>query len=396
MRFKTLILAIIWAGCQSPSEPERVTGGTDFGLYVQQTADSGYVLVGETDSFGAGQSDVWLIKTDPNGTVQWHRTYGGSLKDWGYTVAQTTDGGYIVIGSTYSIGAGDADIWLIKTVADGTLEWDRTFGSDNADLGYFVQQTLNGGFILAGETSSIGAGASDAYLILTDPSGDLLWEHPFGGQGIDIGYAVQQTLDEGFILTGLTDSLGVGLKDLLLIKTDPAGAVEWSRPYVYGNYATGRSVRQTPDGGFIVAGFYRSNLGNDIIWLVKVDGSGILEWDHTYAGPGNDRAASIWPTTDGGFAVTGISQSYGSGLNDAFLLKIDAVGTKQWNRFYGGKSWDTGRCIQQTFDGGYILTGTTQSFGGADPDAWLIKTDSAGTELWRRIFGDDSLTVYDE
>ena len=380
--------------CQSPAESESVAGGTDLGLYVQQTADSGYVLVGETDSFGTGLSDVWLIKTDRHGTVQWNRTYGSPLNEWGYTVAQTTDGGYIVIGSTYSIGAGDADIWLIKTAADGTLEWDRTFGSENADLGYFVQQTVSGGFIIAGETSSNGASASDAYLILTGPTGDLLWDKTFSSPGIDIAYAVQQTADEGFILTGMTDSSGAGVTDLLLIKTDPAGAVVWSRPYVFGNNAVGRSVRQTPGGGFIVAGFYRSNLGVDNIWLVKVDGSGILEWEQTYTGPGDDRAASIWPTTDGGFAVTGITRSYGSGLNDAFLLKIDAAGNAQWNRFYGGKSWDTGRCIQQTFEGGYILTGTTQSFGGEDPDVWLIKTDSAGTELWRRIFGDDSLAVY--
>ena len=218
--------------CQSPAESESVAGGTDLGLYVQQTADSGYVLVGETDSFGAGLSDVWLIKTDRHGTVQWNRTYGSPLNEWGYTVAQTTDGGYIVIGSTYSIGAGDADIWLIKTAADGTLEWDRTFGSENADLGYFVQQTVSGGFIIAGETSSNGASASDAYLILTGPTGDLLWDKTFSSPGIDIAYAVQQTADEGFILTGMTDSSGAGVTDLLLIKTDPAGTAVWSMAVV--------------------------------------------------------------------------------------------------------------------------------------------------------------------
>ena len=208
----------------------RTYGGTltDQGWSVQQTSDGGYIIAGRTYSFGAGNSDVYLTKTNTPGDTLWTRTYGGTSEDDGYSVQQTTDSGYIITGYTASFSAGG--VYLIRTNASGDTLWTRTYGGTSEDVGTSVQQTLDGGYIVAGYTLTFGAGGYDAYLIKTDASGDTMWTRTYGGTGDDQGYSVQQTSDGGYIIAGRTYSFGAGNSDVYLIKTDSLGNVGVAEP----------------------------------------------------------------------------------------------------------------------------------------------------------------------
>jgi hypothetical protein len=349
--------------------------GNDEGYSVQQTSDGGFILVGTTASFGAGGFDVWLIKTDADGNKLWDRTFGGRGPDWGWSVQQTRDGGFILVGSTESFGAGEGDVWLIKTDASGNIEWDRTFGGSNRDKGYSVQQTRDGGFILVGTTASFGAGGADVWLIKTDADGNKLWEKTFGGSGWDEGSSVQQTSDGGFILVGDTRSFGAGWGDVWLIKTDAKGNKQWDRTFGGSNVDSGWSVQQTSDGGFIIVGntaSFGARWGD--VWLIKTDAKGNKQWDRTFGGSGSDFGSSVQQTSDGGFILVGDTRSFGAGWSDVWLIKTDAKGNKQWDRTFGGSSWDWGYSVQQTSDGGFIVVGATTSFGAGDYDVLLIKS----------------------
>jgi regulation of enolase protein 1 (concanavalin A-like superfamily) len=234
---------------------EKTFGGIrdDRGHSVQQTSDGGFILLGWTESFDAREADVWLIKTDASGNIEWDRTFGGSDRDKGSSVQQTSDGGFILVGYTESFGAGWADVWLIKTDADGNKLWEKTFGGSGLDSGSSVQQTSDGGFIIVGYTTSFGAGGFDVWLIKTDADGNKLWEKTFGGSRRDWGSSVQQTSDGGFILVGYTTSFGAG--DVWLIKTDANGNKQWDRTFGGSDWDEGWSVQQTSDGGFIIVGW---------------------------------------------------------------------------------------------------------------------------------------------
>jgi len=285
------------------------------------------VVVGETNSFGTGSNDAYLSKTDPGGDLQWTRTYGGSDLDFGYSVQQTQDQGYVIAGVTYSFGAGASDVYLIKTDATGNLRWSRAYGGEDWDYGYSVQQTSDQGYIVTGGTYSFGSGNSDVYLIKTDSLGGILWTRTYGGSDYEYGNSVKQTEDGGFIVTGQTFSFGSGNSDVYLIKTDASGMVLWSHTYGGGDLDYGHSVQQTTDGGYITAGATYSfgRISSDG-YLVKTDSIGNLKWSRAYGGDDTDYGYSVQQTAEGGYVVAGYGDFTSAGGRNVTLTKLDSLG----------------------------------------------------------------------
>jgi len=307
----------------------KTYGGTDddYAYSVQQTSDGGYIVAGWTTSFGADSTDIFLIKTAANGNVQWAKTYGGTDDDRVYSVQQTSDGGYIVAGTTWSFGAGSADLFLIKTDANGNIIWAKTYGGTYYEYASSVQQTSDGGYIVVGGTSSFGAGSPDIFLIKTDANGNIQWAKTYGGTDWEEVSSVQQTSDGGYIVAGLTDSFGAGYYDIFLIKTDANGNIQWAKTYGGTDYDWANSVQQTSDGGYIVASFTLSFIGGwGDIFLIKTDTNGNLQWAKTYGGTYWEEAYSVQQTSDGGYIVAGRTSSFGAGNRDIFLIKTDANG----------------------------------------------------------------------
>ena len=363
----------VYAKAASEEEWNRTFSGLgdDCGRSVQQTTDGGYIITGYTSSFGAGSSDVYLIKSDENGNLQWSKTFGGTDGDCGHSVQQTTDGGYIITGYTSSFGTGRGDLYLIKTDASGNLQWNKTFGGSGYDYGESVQQTTDGGYIIAGHAWSFGADYSDLYLIKTDASGNLQWNKTFERS---FGYSVQQTFDGGYIVAGSAFPFGVDSDDVYIIKTDENGNLQWSKTFggLYSDH--GHSIQQTTDGGYIIAGYtYSFGTGGGDVYLIKTDENGNLQWSKTFGGTDGDWGWSVQQTSDGGYIIAGWTKSFGAGSTDVYLIKTDENGNLEWSKTFGGTDEDGGKSVQQTSDGGYIIAGWASSFGAGNADVWLIK-----------------------
>jgi hypothetical protein len=354
---------------------ERNYGGAgdDWGESVQQTSDGGYIVAGTTRSFGNAWQ-VYLVKTNAFGDTLWTRNYGGADYDWGHSVQQTSDGGYIVAGFT-AFFMTNCDLYLIKTNVSGDTLWTRNYGGVDDEEGYSVKQTSDGGYIIAGYTASFG-NWYQVYLVKTNAFGDTLWTRNYGGAGDDRGYSVQQTTDGGYIVAGYTDSFGNG-SQVYLIKTNASGDTLWTRVYGGGSWSDwGESVQQTSDGGYIIAGEY-DYAGDAQIYLIKTNASGDTLWTKTYGGADGELGYSVQQTSDGGYIVSGLTCSFISN-DQVYLVKTDASGDTLWTKSYGGTGIDDGYSVQQTTDGGYIVAGGTSSFGDTLGDVYLIKTDTNG------------------
>ncbi len=250
----------------------KTYGGTedDAGYCIRQTIDEGYIITGYTSSFGAEYEDLWLIKTDSVGDTLWTKTYGTSGIDGGSSVQQTLDSGYVITG--YNGSGGGSSVWIIKTDASGDTVWTKTYGGGNYDCGSSVQQTTDSGFIVVGYTWNFGAGYTDVWLIRTDSLGDTLWAQTYGDTSIDRGFSVKQTVDGGYIIAGHTSSFGAGLDDVYIIKTDSLGDTLWTKTYGGGNNDWGNSIQQTSDGGYVIAGYTESfGAGDYDVWLLKME-----------------------------------------------------------------------------------------------------------------------------
>ena len=307
-------------------------GDVNRGNSVQQTLDLGYIVAGTTWPKGQKYSDMILVKTDSTGNEMWGRIYGGKWRDEGHSVRQTTDGGYIVAGLTDSSGNGNNDVCLLKTDASGNELWRKTYGGPGRDEGRSVRQTTNGGYIVAGLTSSFGNTNEQTYLLKTDPQGNLLWSKTFGGEGRDAGSSVCQTLDGGYIVAGSTWPLGGTYSDVCLLKTDPDGNEIWDKTFGgrYGDH--GFAVEQTRDGGIIVAGntWPVGRIGQSKMLLLKTDVSGKEMWAKTFGGEGSTYGYSVCPTTDGGYVIAGKMEDLDKGNDDICLIKTDDNGNLAW------------------------------------------------------------------
>ena len=372
-----------------------------------------------------GADDYWIVKMDNAGNIVWENTVGGGNYDKLYAVEETPDGGYIVGGQSLSGGGwgdksesnkGGYDYWIVKLDEDGVVEWDRSYGGLGKDQLYNVQPTSDGGYIIAG-TSDSGisgdktenrVGNSDYWVIKTDASGNIIWQNDIGGLMFDNVYSAYETADGGYILGG-TSTSGIsgdktagnyGVVDYWIVKLNSAGTVVWDKTiggtlndYLY-------AVIPTADGGSIACGMSESGLtGNKTdntnglydYWVVKLDNSGNITWQNSIGGTGNDYAFvnAIDQTSDGGYAIAGYSQSLISGDKteantgswDYWILKINSTGSILWQTVLGGVSGDYANAISATTDGGFIVGGFSYSSAGGDKDEnaigdadfWIIR-----------------------
>lgn len=329
------------------------------------------------------------LATEPSDTL-WTKTFGGTNIDVGYSVQQTSDGGYIIAGDTRSYGTiSGHNIWLVKTDLLGNQEWNNTFGGNSDEEAYSVMQTSDGGYILCGYSKSFGAGVNDVILIKTNSAGTLEWQKFFGGSSDEEGYSVIQTPDKGYIIGCATTSFGAGSRDGWLIKTDSLGNDQWKKTYGGMSSDGIRCVRRTLDGGYILTGWTFSTGASSVgsLWLLKVNSQGIEEWNKMFTGSNADRGYYVQQTTDSGYIVTGYTSSYGAGLDDMLLIKTDPLGNAEWKKYFGGTGRDYGNEVQITSDGGFIVAGYTLSSGAGGDDIWLVKTDGAGILQWSKTYG---------
>jgi hypothetical protein len=336
------------------------------GKSVQQTFDEGYIFLGY--SFTT-YSVINLIKTNSYGDTIWTKSYEGIGKNYGYSVKQTLDSGFIIAGTIDSLGAGGYDAFLIKTNANGDTIWTKSYGSTGDDYGYSVKQTLDSGFIIAGAMDILGAQAGDAFLIKTNSTGDTLWTKTYGGDSSDYATSVELTSDGGYIITGYTKSFGAGKYDVYLIKTNSTGDTLWTKTYGSGYNDYGYSVKQTFDGGFIISGTFID--GN--FYLIKTNSVGDTVWTKAFSfyngmGISDEAAYSVQQTTDSGYIIAGLAQNWVEGWFENVLIKTNSAGDSLWMKFYDGSMHGPGNFVQQTTDGGYIVLGGSS----------LIKTDSNG------------------
>jgi predicted secreted protein len=377
-----------------PVEWSKTYGGTGYenARCMIQTSDGGYALAGDTESFGAGNKDFWLVKTDGSGNMNWNQTYGGNRAEIAFSVVETSDGGYALAGRTMSFGAVMADYCLVKVGASGNQEWRRRYGGTGVEAAQSVVETSDGGYAMAGFTDSFGAGGEDFWLVKVDSSGNHEWNKTYGGPLADSASFLVETDDGGYVLAGYTESFGAGGEDFWLVKVDSSGNHEWNKTYGGAGAEVLWSVVETSDGGYAMAGYTESfGAGDRDFWLVKVDSSGNHEWNKTYGGAGVDPAHSLVETSvveagDGGYALAGFTVSFGAGGQDGWLIKTDANGNMEWNQTYGGNENDFLNSVVRTDDGGYALAGFTESSGAGNADFWLIKIARA----WKYTFAVNS------
>lgn len=356
-------------------------GGTEYDMAYSlvSTFDGGYTIAGATQSFGAGDDDFWLVKTGAFGNIKWNKTYGGTGADAAYSLVAASDGGYAMAGDTYSFGAGNVDFWLVKTDANGVMEWNRTYGGTEYDSARSLVAASDGGYAIAGWTNSSGAGDADVFLVKTDAFGNMQWNRTYGGSGSDVSRSLVALSDGGYIMTGWTTSFGVGNTDFWLVKTDALGNMRWNRTYGGPEYEFAYSLVAASDGGYALTGWTDSfGAGNSDFWLLKTDGVGNMEWNRTYGETLGQFANSLVVTSDGGYGIAGNAVSPDPGLVSAWFVKTDANGVTEWNRTYGGAGFDEAYSVITTSDGGYAIVGSTSSFGAGGADFWLIKTDETG------------------
>ncbi len=345
-------------------------------------------------------SNVQAVGAQPPNAL-WTKTYGGAGLDQAVCVIRTSDGGYAIAGNTVSTGSGSFDFWLIKTDANGNPQWNKTYGGTGFDEAKSLIQTNEGGYAIAGSTSSYGAGNLDFWLVKTNSNGVTLWNKTYGGIGVDYAFSVIQTGDGGYALAGVLDPNVSDNRVFWLVKTDSIGKAQWNKTYdeAYNDKGAqsytdeAHCVIQTANGGYAIAGnsvFYAGGFAflSDF-WLVKTDAAGNAQWNKTYGEQGDDGVWSVVETVDGEYALAGTTDMfpYGTGNQDFWLVKTDGSGNAKWNKTYGGSSNDIGSSMVQTGDGGYAIAGSTDSFGAGSYDFWLVRTDADGNALWNNTYG---------
>jgi len=369
-------------------------GRSDSGYSIQLTNDGGYIVAGRHGPGGGGQWDICVMKFDSNGSLNWQKSFGGSGTDGAYSIQQTTDGGYVVAGCYQTMEENISDdIWVIKLGSDGALVWQKIIGGPNQDHAKSILQTDDGGYIVAGEIDVVwGTGAVGVLKLKSD--GTVEWQKSYGGNSDQQAESICRTSDGGYLVAAATDSFGQGKGDIWAIKLSSDGTVVWQKTYGGSRLDYAYSVQQTRDGGYIVAGESASfdprpsgafegscgflDTGCFDAWVLKLRADGSVEWQKLFGGANYDSARSIQQTQEGGYIIAGETGSYGAGGGDSWVIKLSSDGKIERQRTYGGTGGESANSIQQFASGEYIFTGTTDSFGVGYENIWLLKLDEYG------------------
>ena len=399
MKYTFLFFSILLSlSSYSQGTFQKYYGGSaeEYGYSFKETPDGGFVVCGRTFSFGTGGWEGYVLKLNSDGDTLWTKSYGNTQYEEIQDIETTSDGGYIMTGHTWTTDwAGD--VYLIKLDAVGNVVWDQTYGGTVglSDKGYSVRQTTDGGYVISGTTETYGFGGDDVYVIKTSSVGSIEWTRTIGTAGtIEAGREIEQTSDGGYVVAGYTDGSGVSFYDVYLIKLNGAGVVQWSKTYGGSSYDFAYTVEETSDNGFILGATTNSfGAGNWDAYLIKTNSTGVLQWSKTYGMSGEDRVQAAKQTSDGGYILCGRSNSFGAGNFDATLHKTDAAGTLQWTKAYGGSLEDQAWYVSEYSTGGYALCGYSFSFGAGSRDISMIKTDATGSSGCNETSGTFSTTT---
>lgn len=318
-------------------------------------------------------------------TIVFQKVYPSTFDKTSRDVLPTADGGYLLTGYTNNSVITDADLYVMKTDAQGNFVWEKSFGGNKPEYSYNMTATSDGNYFIVGYSQSFGGGDYDIYLIKIDPAGTLLWQKTYGGFGNEEGREIVPTSDGNYIIVGTTTS-GTPTQDATLIKIDLAGTVLWQKYYGGTGKEFGNSVKQCLDGGFILGGQTYSSGSNGDTYVVKTDAAGNITWTNTYGTPLSDEAVSILENSDGTFTFA-VRDSTASEDVNVRIIKTNATGTVIWNKTYGSTLKDTPKSICKTADGGYFVGAISRSFGWINPQMWLIKLNGAGDSSWTANFG---------
>lgn len=433
MKHLTLLLMLFTVAASSYAQAPHIQwqkpyGGTaaDDARCVRQTADSGYIIVGAAGSSNGditssyGGNDFWVVRTTPTGGIVWQKNYGGSLSEAASCIQVTSDGGYIVVGSCKSNDRdvtgnhGMHDIWVVKLTATGSITWQKSIGGSDVEQSHYIEQTADGGYIIAGNTASSNGdvaanhGGDDIWIVKLTSTGAISWEKTFGGSSDEAPSTIHQTADGGYIVFGQTESNdgdvsgNHGGGDYWLFKITSTGGLSWqvclggSGDEENAGESGNDCLQITPAGEYVVAGWSNStdgdvtgNHGSFDYWVLKLTSTGGIIWEKSLGGTGDDEGTSVQLTpSDGGCIVTGLASSNDGdvtgnhGVYDAWIVKLSTTGTLLWQKAMGGTGpvlSDCANSIKPTFDSGYIVAGFSNSNDGdvsgghGQYDFWVVK-----------------------
>lgn len=380
-----IILAAAALSAQSPDISWMYTYGGDKNemIYAVEATGDGYVIAGKTTSFGGGNADMYVLKTDLDGDSLWMTVWGTSRQEHARDVISCSGGGYAVAGVERLIQNSYPQIVFHRLNAAGIIVNTKKYGHIGNDGAWSIIESSGGGFAIAGFSDISNSGQTDVYLVRTDANGDTLWTRNWGGDDDDEGHCVDQTPDGDFIVTGFSMSFGASNADVYLLRVDASGDTLWTKTYGGSLQDRGYSVRPTSDGGFIIAGNTRSyGAGESDMYLIKTDASGDTLWTRTY-GLEYDEYCNSVVEVNNGYTLVGDSESFGTHDKNMYIVRTNLLGDTLWTKVIGGDRQDWGYDIEPTADGGYIMTGYTNSYSAADNDnPWLIKLgyDATGIE----------------
>ncbi len=364
--------------CQCKYFDKTLGGSADDAAYdMKVTSDGGFILAGYTKSKGSGGADVWVVKLDAAGNVQWDRTFGGSGDDEAGGVVQTHDGGYAI--AAYKTNASaQREAWIIRLDKDGNKVWDKTYGGNQVwDLpGQHIIETKTGDYVFAGYKMNSN---EYGWIFAVDSSGNKIWGKTLGGDPLHSGFTnVIQTVDGGYAATGFRQNGTIhGLSDVWLVKFNADGGVKWQKMYDTNTNEGGIDLIETLDTDFLIVG-NKAEDSNPDIWIIKVDKDGKQQWDNSFGSPGYDRMNSIEQTSDTGYIMAGFRNGTDWYTGHAWLIKLDKDGNKLWDRVFAGSGDDVPFAVHQMPDGGYVFAGFTTSKGSCGRDMWIVKTDANG------------------